>query len=363
MTAATNKYRPDYAVPPGWVLEEELEARNISQAELARRCGRSAKLISEIVAGKAPVEPATAIQFQRVLGVDAGVWLGIESNYRLRLAQQVEAVKAAESVGWAKTFPVRELAARKVIVRPSSNIDSVSVLLSFFAVASVEAWQAKYNTANVAYRRSPAFESDQPAVAAWLRLGEIEAERTECTDYDAAKFRSSLTRLRTLSTSTNDRTLTEAQRLCNESGVVLSFTKPFPKMAISGAAWWPSPRKPLIQLSARHKTDDHLWFSFFHEAAHILLHSKSTIFVDVPTGKNETVSDKESAADAWASNFLIPSKAWEEFVSFASRSRSVVQEFAESQGIAPGIVVGRLQHEGHLEWNRLNHLKTRLQWN
>ena len=89
MTTATNRYRPDYAVQPGWILEEELEARNIPQAELARRCGRSAKLISEIIAGKAPIEPTTAIQFQRVLGVDASVWLGIESNYRRHLAQQV----------------------------------------------------------------------------------------------------------------------------------------------------------------------------------------------------------------------------------------------------------------------------------
>ena len=75
-TAAMNEYRPDYAVPPGLVLEERLEAHGISQAEFARRCGRSAQLISEIIAGKAPIEPRTAVQFERVLGVDADIWLG-----------------------------------------------------------------------------------------------------------------------------------------------------------------------------------------------------------------------------------------------------------------------------------------------
>ena len=56
MATATDRYDPDYAVPPGWVLKERLDAHGIKPAELARRCGRSAKLISEIVAGKAPVE-------------------------------------------------------------------------------------------------------------------------------------------------------------------------------------------------------------------------------------------------------------------------------------------------------------------
>ena len=81
MATATNQYKPDYAVPPGWVLEERLEVQGISHAEFARRCGRSPKLISEIIAGKASLEPETALQFEKVLGVDAGIWLGIAQAF------------------------------------------------------------------------------------------------------------------------------------------------------------------------------------------------------------------------------------------------------------------------------------------
>jgi addiction module HigA family antidote len=90
MIAAANQYNPDYAVPPGWVLEEEIEARGISQSQFTRLCGLSAKLISEIIAGKAPIEPETAVQFDRVLGGGPDIWLRMESTYRLRLAQQKE---------------------------------------------------------------------------------------------------------------------------------------------------------------------------------------------------------------------------------------------------------------------------------
>ena len=81
MTTTDYTYSPDYAVPPGWVLEDRLAAHNISYAEFARRCGRSPKLISEIISGKAPIEPRTALQFENTLGVDAGIWLGIEASY------------------------------------------------------------------------------------------------------------------------------------------------------------------------------------------------------------------------------------------------------------------------------------------
>ena len=85
MTDTNYAFRPDYAIPPGWVLAERLKAHNISHAEFARRCGRSAKLIGLIISGKAPVDPTTAFDFDRVLGVDAENWLGIEADYRLHL--------------------------------------------------------------------------------------------------------------------------------------------------------------------------------------------------------------------------------------------------------------------------------------
>ena len=90
MTTAIYKYEPDYAASPGEVLEEHLETRGMTQAEFARLCGRSPKLISDIIAGKAPVEPRTALRFERALGMDASVWMGIESNYRRYLARQAQ---------------------------------------------------------------------------------------------------------------------------------------------------------------------------------------------------------------------------------------------------------------------------------
>ncbi len=362
MKEETNQYRPDYAVPPGAILEERLEAHGVSHAEFARRCGRSAKLISEIIAGKAPVEPETALQFEKVLGVDASIWLGIEKDYQLHRAREAEAQETKGNVSWIKRFPFKELVKRGAIEKSSSESDAVSKLLAFFGVGSVNAWQTKYERMNVTYRHSPSFQSDKPALATWLRLGELEAEQQECNDYNQAQFKQALREIRGLTQTPIVRALEKAQQLCNDAGVVFVLVKSLPKTALSGAAWWLAPRKAAIVLSARHKTDDHLWFSLFHEAAHLLLHSKKRVFIDW-TNSNEETADVESEANQWASNFLIPRGDWEQFVATSLYSEMAVRRFAEEQGIAPGIIVGRFQHEGRLPWRTsLNRLKERLRW-
>jgi len=359
MATVTNQFRPDYAVPPGWVLEERLEIQGISHAEFARRCGRSPKLISEIIAGKASLEPDTALQFEKVLGVDASIWLGIETDYQLHRARESEVAGAAGSGAWVKAFPIQELVKRGVIRRPESGADAVSKLLSFFRVGSVDAWNLKYGLANVAYRHSPRFKSDETALATWLRLGEIEAEGQECADYSENRFKRTLKDIRELACVPIEQALPRSRQLCNQSGVALAVVKPLPKTALSGAARWQTPRKAVIQLSARHKSDDHLWFSFFHEAAHILLHSKKSVFVDEV---NAGDADLEAEANDWAANILVPRSAWERFVQSSPRSEPAVRAFAVEQGISPGIVVGMLQHQRLLPWTHLNGLKVRLTW-
>ena len=356
--ATTYAYQPDYAVPPGSVLEEHLVARGFSHAEFARRCGRSAKLISEIVAGKAPVEPATALQFEKVLGMDARIWLGMEADYRLHQKRTAEAYDE-EAMAWAKGFPVSELVQRGVIDGPTRGGKVVPQLLAFFGVAAVDAWHARYSAGKIAYRHSPTFKSDSFALATWLRLAEVKVAEQVSVDFCEPEFKSALGHVRGLTSEPIGEALRETLRLCNAAGVALALEKPLPKTRLSGAAWWLSPRRPIIALSARHMTTDHLWFSFFHEAAHILLHSKKSVFVDGANGGEDEI---ETEANEWAANFLLPRKEWRSFVNDGVYTAARVRRFAEEQGIAAGIVVGSLQHEKILPWNKLNSLKTKLKW-
>ena len=359
--APSYPHRPQYAIPPGWLLESHLEAREMSQAECARRCGRSPKLISEIISGKAPIEPDTALQLEKVLGLHSSIWLGAEKDYRLHLAREAEAQKAADAQDWLKSFPVSALVKRGVLTARTSAAERVERLLAFFGVASVLAWQERYGTMRVAFRQSPSVASHDGALAAWLRFGEILANDVECSDFDAPGFRAALRSIRGLTRNPLAETWYRAKELCGNAGVVLLYVEPLPKVAVSGAARWLTPRKAMIQLSGRYKSDDQLWFSFFHEAAHLLLHSKRMVFVnsDAP-GSPEVVEETkelETQANEWAENWLVPATQWKRFADTWPQSEVAVTGFAQRQGIAPGIVVGRLQRDEILPWSHLNGLK------
>ena len=359
MKKPLNQFNPDYAVPPGWILEEYLEVNGLSPAKFARKCGSSPELISKIIKAKAPVEPETALQFERVLGIDARIWLGIEKNYRLHRARTTEA-KDKTAITWAETFPVSILVKRGYIQKPGTSADKISKLLKFFEVGSINALEAGYGLKNVIYRHSPKFKSDKVALATWIRLGQIEAASQDCSKYNKTRFSHAVRDIPRLTNQPIIEALQRVEKLCNEAGVALTIVQPLPKTALCGAAWWLSPQKAVIQLTARHKTDDHLWFTFFHEAAHILRHSKKSVFVDDTQG-NDSKLEKET--DEWAADMLIPQRAWKEFTDVSCFSEADIRVFAEQQGIAPGIVVGRLQHHKLIPWNRLNRLKVKLKWN
>jgi len=113
----------------------------------------------------------------------------------------------------------------------------------------------------------------------------------------------------------------------------------------------------MIALSLRYKTNDHFWFTFFHEAAHILLHGKKSIFLDKRDGDN---SKEETEANQYAGDILIPEKKYREFADFRAFDAASIKGFARTIGLHPGIVVGRLQHDRLLAHKFQNDLKVQL---
>jgi addiction module HigA family antidote len=355
------QFHPDYAASPGELLGVYLHVLGISARELARRCGRSAKLITEILTGKAGVEPETALQFERVLNVEAAIWLNLEAEYRLLRARKLEQIQLAEAITWARSYPLADLHKRNLLPRSQNNSDTVRNLLKFFGVASVDACNKYLSSLGVSYRHSPSYHSDRNSFFAWLRIGELSAEKINCKDFDRSAFLEALRGIRRLTTKPVEQFLSEIKATCANAGVAFVVTPPLGKMAVSGISRWLSPRKALIQQSLRHMSNDHFWFTFFHEAAHLLLHSRKTMYVDGgPLGSANTKEEDE--ANRWATEFLIPPQALARFMSQMEFTEASVRAFATDTSINTGIVVGQLQKFGAISYKQLNGLKDRYRW-
>ena len=355
--SALNEFAPDYAVHPGEILEETLEARGMKKLDFAQRCGLSDKTVSQIINGKAHVTPDTAIQFERVLGVSAAVWNNLQSNYHLHHAHEGARNKLSGKISWAKKFPVNELVKRRILKKPDNDIDTVEQLLYFFAIGDVDACQNRVSSMSGVFRHSTSYKSDPEAVATWLRLGELYAENIETESFNRNTFLDNLHQIRELTTESPEIFEPKMKELCRTAGVALSFVSEFNRTHLSGATRWLNKDKALIILSLRHKSDDHLWFSFFHEAGHILLHGKKQIFLD-ELRMESTESEKQ--ANQFSANMLIPNNDYISFINAGKFNKKTVAEFAKDMNVAPGIVVGRLQHDGHIGYDWLNGLKRKV---
>lgn len=351
-------YRPDSVSPPGETLQEMLDERSFSQAELATRMGRPKKTINEIVKGKAAITPETALELELVLGVPAAFWNAREKDYRADLARRAQSAQLARQIQWMRRFPVKALMERGWMPSATKPEDKVRALLSFFGVASDDQWDALATAHQAAFRKSAAFESSPEALTAWLRCGVIRAHEIECDSFDRDRFLQVLQDVRELTTEDPSIFQPEMTRLAASAGVAVAFVPQLPKSRVSGATRWLNQDTALIQLSLRYKTDDHFWFTFFHEAAHILLHGKKLIFLEV----SKHQGDLEEQANRWAADFLIPPDEYTAFVAADDLAMTSISAFAAHLGIAPGIVVGRLQHDGHLPHSHCNRLKRHFEW-
>jgi HTH-type transcriptional regulator / antitoxin HigA len=342
-----HEYAPDSVLPPGETLRETLEALPMSQAELSTRTGLSTKHINQIVQGVAVLSHDTAIALERATGVPARLWNSLEANYRDYLARKRERDELADQTAWLGQIPVKALRKMGIVTAdPDDEPGILQQVLRFFGVISIAAWESVWRKPGAHFRQSPAFGIDPGALATWLRLGELEAQRLHCAPYDREALRQHVPRLRALTIEPLERFLPEMKRLCSQAGVAVVIIPEITGCRASGATRWLSPHKAVLQLSVRHKRNDHLWFSFFHELGHILLHGKRDQFIE---DDSPPADPKEQEADRFAADTLIPPQHATELSSL--KSLTAITEFARRTGVAPGIVVGRLQHEGIIGFN------------
>lgn len=355
----TNEYWPDYAVPPGEVLSDELELRGMTQQELAKRTGLTPKHIVSIVKAKSAITPETAIKLERAMGMPADYWLNLESNYQEVQARLQEETQLDHDIEWLNHIPVAQMSKLGWINKHSDTKAQLVEVLRFFGIASASQWDDMWPNLNVAYRQHSHLEVFPEAVSAWLRQGEIEASKISCMPYDKANFRAALDQIRELTRESPEVFGPRMVELCANAGVAVVFVPALPKTGVSGATRWLNSNKALIQLSMLYKTDDHLWFTFFHEAGHILLHGKKEFFLEGVNGLDKT---KEDEANKFAQEELIPKTEFSHFAYQRPFSKASIIAFSRRIGIAPGIVVGQLQHAKFLPITHCNELKQKFKW-
>ena len=355
----------DLAIPPGEYLEEVVGELGMTKDELARRMSRPASKLSPIFKGEKAITPDTALQLELVLGVPAHVWLGLESEYRLTLARQRDEAEQARMRDESRllgAYCYPQLVKAGAVERTTKPLEKVRELRQFFGVASLRAipnvrrYQAAFRQgAARSQRRSP------EAIAAWLRLAERRAAAIDAGVFNAARLRGSLDAIRTMTLRDPDVFLTDLTTLLADAGVAFVLLPHFPGTGVHGVTFRSGRDRAVLAMTIRGAWADIFWFSLFHELGHLLLHDKRDVIIESDV-TDPSGNEREAEADAFARDALVAPRDYVRFIDRGDFTPPVIRAFAETIGVSPGVIVGRLQHEHRLKHEWCNDLRVRYRW-
>lgn len=346
-----NEYVPSIVFHPGETLEEKLQEMGMGPKEFALRTNKPEKTITAILKGDSSITSDMAVQFENVTKIPAHFWLKQQVQYDEFVARQKQETVFMAAESWARQFPLSDMIKKGWLQIPSNSTlrDKTSAILAFFGFANHTVWEEYYFNQNLklAFRISLVHTKEPYAISAWLRKGELQAGELQATPYSEKAFKAALHRIKNLMSAHPDDFFVQLQGICLEAGVKVVYTPCLPKAPINGATRWLNDT-PLIQLSGRHNRNDIFWFTFFHEAGHILLHGKKDIFLeDVEYTNNEAdnYKEKEREADDFAVAWTFTEEQEREFIATYDLTDENIIVFADKINTHPGMIVGRLRRK------------------
>lgn len=335
------------ATPPGATVKEQLIDRGMTQKEFAARMDMSEKHISKLINGEVHLTADVAVRLEIVLGVPAKFWNNLESIYREKLVKiEVENEMEAD-VDLAKALPYNEMAKYGWVPETRDVKERVTYLRRYFEVVKLSLLGNNKIT-RIACRRLAITEKSDLALLAWVQEAKREARDIETNSINIKGLSGVIPQIRAMTVQKPEKFCPELKRLLAQYGVALVFLPHLKGSFLQGASFLDG-NKIVLGITTRGKDADKFWFSLFHELGHILLGH---------INKTDDVDDRyEDEADMWSRNKLIPEEFFNRFVANYDFSARSVILFAKEMGIAPGIVVGRLQNEKMIKHSMLNELK------
>ena len=343
--ATQNQYFPQSRPHPGETLTEKLEEMKMGPKEFALRSGKPEKTIIAILKGESSITPDMAVQFENVTKITANFWMNHQRSYDEFVARQKRQTVIQQAISWAKQFPLADMIKKGWLPQVTTIEEKTMEMLAFFSFSNHTAWEDYYfnQQLKVAFRISLAHIKEPYAISAWLRKGELQAAELQVGEYSEKKFKEALPKLKAIMANHPEDFFHQLQSICSEAGVKVVHTPCINKAPISGSTRWLNDT-PFIQLTGRYNRNDIFWFTFFHEAGHIILHGKKDIFLENLEYSDKDL-EKEKEADSFAIKWTFSDEEEAKIVESLPLKNQDIKKFAKKFKTHPAIIIGRLQRK------------------
>lgn len=355
-----DQFAPDWFSKPGDSIRHLMTRRAMTPNDIAENGAVNLDLVRGLLDGSIDVDRRIAKLLETVLGGTSSFWEKRQANYEKALDRIVEQSSEFEVNEWLERtlLPAGASRGKQSELR---RREEYRKRLVFYDVSNLQFWCSRYGqlSDDTQFRASPTYRSDDPAVALWLRLGELDADLIRTRDWSAAELHDRVAEIRKLSRiGRPSRFLPRLKSLCAEAGVAVVVRRPPNGCRVSGATKFVSPEKAMMLLSFRYRSDDQFWFTVFHEIGHLLLHRTETFIDDDGTPPDDQA---EVEANTFARSCIVPVERRREFDQLIPSYKSIIR-LGVSIGVSPGMIVGQMQYDQRIGHNQFNKLKRRWTW-
>jgi plasmid maintenance system antidote protein VapI len=346
-------FQPNWISPPGETIAALLKARAIPLHQFCDLLGLAEPQVIGLLNGRHPIDRNLAVRISASLGSTPHFWIERERKFQSNV--KALAIRRPALEEWYRTFPISKMREMGWVSKSANKAEAPFELLDFFGVSSVSEWEKEYvgRLKRTRFRTSEAFKNTIPATTAWLRRGEIIADEMNCRKWQPASFQECLMELKALSREPDPmRFVPVLQEECAKYGVAAVIERCPTGCAASGATMMLGSGRAMLLLSARFLSDDHFWFSFLHEAGHLILHG-SELNIE---GTDSISAEKENEANRFAQEIILNPDGEEELRKVPV-NKFAIARFARRCNVSMGVIVGQLQNRGRLSQQRFNGFK------
>ncbi len=356
----TKDFSPDWISPPGDTIIELLDEFGLSIEQLNKQIGLTAKKGQQLLDGELSICQVIAVKLESTLHVPSKFWLARDYQY-----QSFKKKIQEREQSWLTSLPISDMVKHGWIPKNSPRKKRVKECLKFFRQESIDSWYDYFENKqlNVAYRTSKTLNTDELSVFTWLQYAKNISCDISTLPWDKNLLIDALKEIRDLTLEPDPQVfIPKLKTIFAEVGIIFIIAKTPSGCRASGATCFFQKNKPTLIMSFRHLTDDHFWFTLFHEIGHLVLHSSNQMTRIERNPTSGLKNDEELEADSFATDQLIPQVYQAELKSFYARDWKKIIRFAKKIGVSKGIVLGQLQFMGNIEYSHLNKFKVRYKW-
>ena len=353
------EYEELIAFHPGYYVKEIIEDMGITQSEFAQRLNTTDKTLCKLVNAEISLSDDLAQKLAQMMGTSVKVWLDLQTSYTEKILEIKKRKALDEEKRYLKILDYSYFRRLHVVKDTRNSAERIAELHKFFKVSSLSVLGEKDFLVACKTAVQDVTEKNIVSSNAWIQTALNGAEKMVCKPFNKKRLQSYLPEIRTMTLQDPSAFFPRLCALFQECGVAFILLPHLKNSGVNGAVKWINPEKVLLAINNRRLYADVFWFSLFHEIRHILQQKIKETFISSDKTACISCADKELEADAdrFAGDYLIARGEYERFIGNKTWNENNVRIFAQQVGIHPGVVVGRLQHDGHLDYNQLINLK------